>query len=104
MAIAAWVIIGALLGYAANRSSAKTSVELVREGLYGVAGALAAGLVVDVTMARFGMSRDAGGWSMLAATVGAIVVLVARRALRRRHALRARRRRLTTDRGGAPRA
>jgi uncharacterized membrane protein YeaQ/YmgE (transglycosylase-associated protein family) len=85
MSIAAWIIIGLLSGYGANRGSTRASGELARETLFGVAGALGGGFCYHALAGRGGPAGAAeiGLSSILAAMLGAVLLLAGRRWQRR---------------------
>lgn len=80
MSLIVWVLIGAIAGWFVSKAI-KSEYWLIFDTIVGMTGALASGFLFNL----FGRSGDTSFnlWSMLAAVVGAIVLLLLTRALKR---------------------
>jgi len=83
MSILAWIILGLLAGFIGSKLVNKTGEGVILDVVLGIVGAVVGGLLFNL----FGAS-GATGWnlySLLVAVVGAVLVLVAYHAIRRRN-------------------
>lgn len=80
MSLIVWVLIGAIVGWLASKVI-KSEFWLIFDTIVGITGALVSGFFFNL----FGRSGDASFnlWSMLAALVGSIVLLLLTRVLKR---------------------
>lgn len=85
MTILAWIVLGLIAGFIASKIVTRTGGGLVLDLVLGVVGAFVGGFLFT----RFGAAGVTGFniYSILVATVGAIVVLVIYHALAGRRAL-----------------
>jgi len=85
MSILAWIVLGLIAGFIASKVVSKTGGGLVLDLVLGVVGAFVGGFLFT----RFGAAGVTGFniYSILVATVGAVVVLVIYHALAGRRAL-----------------
>jgi uncharacterized membrane protein YeaQ/YmgE (transglycosylase-associated protein family) len=83
MSILAWIILGLLAGFIGSKLVNKTGEGVVLDVVLGIVGAVVGGFVFN----RFGASGVSGlnVYSLLVAVVGAVLLLVAYRAIRRRN-------------------
>ncbi len=82
MSIIAWVVLGLIAGFIASKIVNKSGEGMLMDIVLGVVGAVVGGWVFHL----FGMAGVTGVniYSILVATVGAVVFLVIYHALRRR--------------------
>ncbi|CAN5269563.1 GlsB/YeaQ/YmgE family stress response membrane protein [soil metagenome] len=85
MSILAWIVLGLIAGFIASQLVNKNGGSLLLDIVLGVVGALVGGFLFN----QFGHVGVTGInlYSMLVATVGAVVVLVIYHAIRGRRAL-----------------
>lgn len=85
MTILAWIVLGLIAGFIASKIVTRTGGGLVLDLVLGVVGAFVGGFLFT----RFGAAGVTGFniYSVLVATVGAVVVLVIYHALAGRRAL-----------------
>jgi uncharacterized membrane protein YeaQ/YmgE (transglycosylase-associated protein family) len=83
MSILAWIILGLLAGFIGSKLVNKTGEGVVLDVVLGIVGAVVGGFVFN----RFGASGVTGlnVYSLLVAVVGAVLLLVAYHAIRRRN-------------------
>jgi len=83
MSILAWIILGLLAGFIGSKLVNKTGEGVVLDVVLGIVGAVVGGFVFN----RFGASGVSGlnVYSLLVAVVGAVLLLVAYHAIRRRN-------------------
>jgi uncharacterized membrane protein YeaQ/YmgE (transglycosylase-associated protein family) len=81
MSIVAWVVLGLIAGFIGSKLVNKTSEGLILDIALGIVGAVVGGWLFRV----FGMSGVTGLniYSLIVAVVGAVVFLLAYRAIRR---------------------
>lgn len=86
MSILAWIVLGIVAGFIASKVVNKTGGNLILDLLLGVVGAVAGGFIFNA----FGESGVTGFnlYSLLVATLGAIVVLVVYHAITGRRGVR----------------
>jgi uncharacterized membrane protein YeaQ/YmgE (transglycosylase-associated protein family) len=79
MSILAWVILGLIAGFVGSKIVNKTGEGVLMDIVLGVIGAVVGGWLFN----RFGATGVTGlnVWSMVVATIGAVVVLVVYHAL-----------------------
>ena len=85
MSILAWIVLGLIAGFIASKLVNKTGGSLVLDLILGVVGAFVGGFLFT----RFGMAGVSGLnlYSILVATIGAVVVLFIYHAIAGRRAL-----------------
>ena len=83
MSILAWIILGLLAGFIGSKLVNKTGEGVVLDVLLGIVGAVVGGFLFN----RFGASGVTGLniYSLFVAVVGAVLLLVAYHAIRRRN-------------------
>jgi uncharacterized membrane protein YeaQ/YmgE (transglycosylase-associated protein family) len=83
MSILAWVILGLLAGFIGSKLVNKTGEGVVLDIVLGIAGAVVGGFLFN----RFGASGVTGLniYSLFVAVLGAVLLLVAYHAIRRRN-------------------
>jgi uncharacterized membrane protein YeaQ/YmgE (transglycosylase-associated protein family) len=83
MSILAWIILGLLAGFIGSKLVNKTGEGVILDVVLGIVGAVVGGLLFNL----FGASGATGLnlYSLLVAVVGAVLVLVAYHAIRRRN-------------------
>jgi uncharacterized membrane protein YeaQ/YmgE (transglycosylase-associated protein family) len=83
MSILAWIILGLLAGFIGSKLVNKTGEGVVLDVVLGIVGAVVGGFLFN----RFGASGVTGLniYSLLVAVVGAVLLLVAYHAIRRRN-------------------
>jgi uncharacterized membrane protein YeaQ/YmgE (transglycosylase-associated protein family) len=83
MSILAWIILGLLAGFIGSKLVNKTGEGVVLDVVLGIVGAIVGGFLFN----RFGASGVTGLniYSLFVAVVGAVLLLVAYHALRRRN-------------------
>jgi uncharacterized membrane protein YeaQ/YmgE (transglycosylase-associated protein family) len=83
MSILAWIVLGLLAGFIGSKLVNKTGEGVVLDVVLGIVGAVVGGFLFN----RFGASGVTGlnVYSLLVAVVGAVVLLVAYHAIRRRN-------------------
>ena len=80
ISLLAWVLVGAIVGWLASKVI-RSGFWLIFDTIVGMAGAVAGGFLFNV----FGRSGDTGFnlWSLFAAFIGAVVLLLLTRAVKR---------------------
>jgi uncharacterized membrane protein YeaQ/YmgE (transglycosylase-associated protein family) len=83
MSILAWIVLGLLAGFIGSKLVNKTGEGVVLDTVLGIVGAVVGGFLFN----RFGASGVTGLniYSLLVAVVGAVLLLVAYHAIRRRN-------------------
>jgi uncharacterized membrane protein YeaQ/YmgE (transglycosylase-associated protein family) len=83
MSILAWIILGLLAGFIGSKLVNKTGEGVILDVVLGIVGAVVGGLLFNL----FGAPGATGLnlYSLLVAVVGAVLVLVAYHAIRRRN-------------------
>jgi uncharacterized membrane protein YeaQ/YmgE (transglycosylase-associated protein family) len=83
MSILAWIVLGLLAGFIGSKLVNKTGEGIVRDIVLGIVGAVVGGFLFN----RFGASGVTGLniYSLFVAVVGAVLLLVAYHAIRRRN-------------------
>jgi uncharacterized membrane protein YeaQ/YmgE (transglycosylase-associated protein family) len=83
MSILAWIILGLLAGFIGSKLVNKTGEGVVLDVVLGIVGAVVGGFLFN----RFGASGVTGLniYSLLVALIGAVLLLVAYHAIRRRN-------------------
>lgn len=85
MSILAWIVLGLIAGFIASKLVNKTGGSLVLDLVLGIIGAVAGGFLFN----QFGQAGVTGLnlYSLLVATLGAVVVLIIYHAIAGRRAL-----------------
>jgi uncharacterized membrane protein YeaQ/YmgE (transglycosylase-associated protein family) len=80
MGVISWIVLGLIVGFIASKIVNKTGSGLVLDVVIGVVGALVGGYISS-KLGLGGMTNIWDPWSWLIAIIGAIIVLLAYRAV-----------------------